>query len=352
MVANASVAAAAFLDAAGVRPPAPQVPTPTPRRRAAGRAGAGDAVAGQAAARSQTADGRAGAEPPAKTLEELLAELDGLTGLDGVKREVHRQAQLLRVEKLRTDGRPAQPRTSPGTWSSSATPAPARPRSRGSSPASTGRSACSPRGSSSRSTAPSWSPATSARPRSRPPRWSWGAPSAACCSSTRRTASPATSTATRPSTPWSRRWRTTATTSSSIVAGYPAPMDDLPHRQPRPVQPVPDDDRPSPTTPTTSSSQILVRLATDADYDADARVPRPVPRDPRHHPAGRGLRERTLRAERLGSCDRSSRVAPAGRRRAHPRAAARAAARGPRGRRPEEAPPRDDPVAPETGDVP
>ncbi len=40
-------------------------------------------------------------KPPEKSLEELLAELDALTGLNSVKREIHRQAQLLRVEKLR-----------------------------------------------------------------------------------------------------------------------------------------------------------------------------------------------------------------------------------------------------------
>ncbi|HST82821.1 MAG TPA: AAA family ATPase [Kineosporiaceae bacterium] len=39
--------------------------------------------------------------PPEKSLEELLAELDALTGLDSVKGEIRRQAQLLRVEKLR-----------------------------------------------------------------------------------------------------------------------------------------------------------------------------------------------------------------------------------------------------------
>jgi SpoVK/Ycf46/Vps4 family AAA+-type ATPase len=88
VVANASVAAAAQLDAAGVRPPAPQVPTPTPST-------------GQAAQQAQPA-AAAEPEPPAKTLEELLAELDALIGLTAVKREVHRQAQLLRVEKLRT----------------------------------------------------------------------------------------------------------------------------------------------------------------------------------------------------------------------------------------------------------
>ncbi|MET1005791.1 MAG: hypothetical protein ABWX96_09595, partial [Propionibacteriaceae bacterium] len=40
------------------------------------------------------------AEPP--TLEELLAELDDLTGLTEVKAEIHRQVALLRVEALRT----------------------------------------------------------------------------------------------------------------------------------------------------------------------------------------------------------------------------------------------------------
>ena len=42
-------------------------------------------------------------EPPARSLEELLAELDALTGLDQVKTEIHRQTQLLRVEKLRVE---------------------------------------------------------------------------------------------------------------------------------------------------------------------------------------------------------------------------------------------------------
>ncbi len=39
---------------------------------------------------------------PAKTLDELLAELDDLTGLDAVKTEVRHQAEVLRVAKLRT----------------------------------------------------------------------------------------------------------------------------------------------------------------------------------------------------------------------------------------------------------
>ncbi|HSN11967.1 MAG TPA: AAA family ATPase, partial [Propionibacteriaceae bacterium] len=40
-------------------------------------------------------------EPPAKTLEELLAELDGLVGLQRVKDEIHRQSAILRVQGLR-----------------------------------------------------------------------------------------------------------------------------------------------------------------------------------------------------------------------------------------------------------
>ncbi len=38
---------------------------------------------------------------PTKSLEELLAELDGLTGLADVKAEIHRQVAVLRVEGLR-----------------------------------------------------------------------------------------------------------------------------------------------------------------------------------------------------------------------------------------------------------
>ena len=40
-------------------------------------------------------------EPPKKTVEELLAELDALTGLADVKGEIHRQVAVLRVEKMR-----------------------------------------------------------------------------------------------------------------------------------------------------------------------------------------------------------------------------------------------------------
>ncbi len=86
VIGNASVAAAAQLAAAGARPlqvGAPEEP----------------AVEGEKA----TAAEPAVEQEPAKTVEELLAELDELTGLAKVKREVHRQVAVLRVEKLRTE---------------------------------------------------------------------------------------------------------------------------------------------------------------------------------------------------------------------------------------------------------
>ena len=51
--------------------------------------------------RSPDKTDEAEAEPPPKTLEELLAELDALTGLTEVKAEIHRQVAVLRVEGLR-----------------------------------------------------------------------------------------------------------------------------------------------------------------------------------------------------------------------------------------------------------
>ena len=55
-----------------------------------------------AAAAPATATAPLPEAPPAKTLEELLDELDDLTGLDAVKTEVRHQAEVLRVAKLRT----------------------------------------------------------------------------------------------------------------------------------------------------------------------------------------------------------------------------------------------------------
>ncbi|MGY4646183.1 AAA family ATPase [Cellulomonas sp. URHB0016] len=48
-------------------------------------------------------------DEPAPTLDDLLADLDALVGLERVKREVRHQAQLLRVAKLRQDAGLATP---------------------------------------------------------------------------------------------------------------------------------------------------------------------------------------------------------------------------------------------------
>lgn len=98
VIGNASVAAAAQLQAAGARQQQAGVPgAGTPVAGGAGSATAGaPAVAAQAAVETEPA-------VPERTVEELLAELDALTGLERVKREVHRQVAVLRVEKLRIE---------------------------------------------------------------------------------------------------------------------------------------------------------------------------------------------------------------------------------------------------------
>ena len=86
-------------------PTSRRVPTPTSwcrpsrsrrHRRRRSRAGAIDAPGDQA--------------PPTRRLEELLAELDALVGLDAVKTEVRHQTQVLRIQALRGSPRAAQPR--------------------------------------------------------------------------------------------------------------------------------------------------------------------------------------------------------------------------------------------------
>ncbi|MDO5499054.1 MAG: AAA family ATPase [Propionibacteriaceae bacterium] len=75
--------------AAGI-PPQPATPP-----------GAGEApVATQDAAPAATEE-EAAEEPEPRSLEELLAELDALTGLTRVKEEIHKQSAMLRVEALR-----------------------------------------------------------------------------------------------------------------------------------------------------------------------------------------------------------------------------------------------------------
>ncbi len=113
VIGNASVAAAAQLSvvrstgpSAGPgsmpdrAPAGAPTPTPAPAPNGGERADAGEGMpAGPAPEPARPA---AVAAPP-RSLEELLADLDALIGLERVKREIHRQVALLRVEKLRVD---------------------------------------------------------------------------------------------------------------------------------------------------------------------------------------------------------------------------------------------------------
>lgn len=119
VIARASTTAAVHLsaaDAAGERRPSDPLSaapwTPSVPRPSVPGVVAPDGGAAQAPTTAPTADATAGVatavaaqepEPEPRTLDELLAELDALIGLRRVKREIREQAQLLRVEKLRTD---------------------------------------------------------------------------------------------------------------------------------------------------------------------------------------------------------------------------------------------------------
>jgi adenylate kinase family enzyme len=88
-VGNAATAASAQLVEAPAPPSAPVIPPTAP-------------TAAQPSA-TPAATPEAAPEPEPKTVEELLAELDGLVGLTEVKAEIHRQAAVLRVEGLRAE---------------------------------------------------------------------------------------------------------------------------------------------------------------------------------------------------------------------------------------------------------
>ena len=111
-VADASVIAAAQLEALppDLRPaPTSAVPAEGPviggsvGTSAVANQPAGAAPSAGPASPSIPAGTAVQAQPePAKTLDELLAELDDLVGLDAVKTEVRHQAEVLRVARLRT----------------------------------------------------------------------------------------------------------------------------------------------------------------------------------------------------------------------------------------------------------
>jgi Holliday junction resolvasome RuvABC ATP-dependent DNA helicase subunit len=92
------------LDDAGVRRPGSPA-TPPPSADAAHRAPVSATPATPAAAQTTAAPATAVDVdlPPARTLDELLAELDGLIGLGNVKAEVRRLTSMLQVQQLRAD---------------------------------------------------------------------------------------------------------------------------------------------------------------------------------------------------------------------------------------------------------
>jgi hypothetical protein len=82
------------------RLPTASIDRPAP---AAGNAGAADTPAATTPAAEHARPPEPEELPPPRPLEELLAELDALVGLDGVKAEVKLVTNLLQVQKLRTD---------------------------------------------------------------------------------------------------------------------------------------------------------------------------------------------------------------------------------------------------------
>ncbi|MFF2623200.1 AAA family ATPase [Oerskovia jenensis] len=94
----------AILDALGARAPGDPGGGPTSGTHATPSGSTGP-VAADGAQSATTGDSPAEeeteAEPP-RSLEDLLAELDALIGLDRVKHEIRQQTELLRIEKLRT----------------------------------------------------------------------------------------------------------------------------------------------------------------------------------------------------------------------------------------------------------
>ncbi|GGM94988.1 hypothetical protein GCM10009721_21590 [Terrabacter tumescens] len=133
VIANASAASGAYLAAARMpsaeRVPAfpgnvpagipgmglgspdamrPSIPGPMDPRKLDPSVAQGDPVGDPVGATAAAAPAEPAPAPekpaePERTVEELLAELDGMIGLARVKKEIHRQVALLTVEKMRTE---------------------------------------------------------------------------------------------------------------------------------------------------------------------------------------------------------------------------------------------------------
>ena len=237
-------------------------------------------------------------EQPPKTLEELLAELDALVGLTAVKGEIHRQVAVLRIEAKREAAGLKVPTITrhlvfvgnPGTGKTTVARLVAGIY-RALGLLTKGQLVEVDRselvagylGQTAMKTADVVK-----------------APSAACSSSTRPTAWPATSTAPRRSTRSSRRWRTAAHDLVVIVAGYPEPMayfiaqnPGLASRFRTTIEFVDYTDD--------ELVGIFKVLATGADYDISAEVGEAVPRDAR---LGAAADRRSATAATRATCSR------------------------------------------------
>ena len=95
----------AAMDAAGLPRPGQADHRPPPDRSTIGRPGNAPtttAGTGPAATTGPATKGEAPSADKPEDLDTVLAELDGLVGMTTVKREVHRTADLARIEQLRT----------------------------------------------------------------------------------------------------------------------------------------------------------------------------------------------------------------------------------------------------------
>jgi adenylate kinase family enzyme len=106
VVGSATLTGTAQLAAVAVARPVPGLPAPGrpgPGLGAPDDPTPGGARGAEAAFEPAAAAAAAPGAAAGRSVEELLAELDALVGLESVKDEVHRQAAVLRVEKLRTE---------------------------------------------------------------------------------------------------------------------------------------------------------------------------------------------------------------------------------------------------------
>lgn len=99
VIGNAQLSAANGAGVGSSDAPRPSGDESAGTHSASGRSTTGDPVTGTEA--SVPASAAAAAPAPAKTLEELLVELDALVGLDAIKTEVRHQTQVLRIQALR-----------------------------------------------------------------------------------------------------------------------------------------------------------------------------------------------------------------------------------------------------------